>query len=1418
MNTFAKSILNYFATYTETRFRFQSKSLYKWTNDQLTSDFPVFPEFQKKLLDTIKAKSLIDLTIRKGEYTVVLDLEDFKRRLQRHLKDKFNLSYLDSLIEELRKENGIVSTPGNTGESKALEERILHNALRKFNLNYRTVVRDVLLELQEEKKKELVHFIKDSAIPHTSFNPSLVEQSIYDAFQEQASRARDKGDFYSKLEGIIKAGTWNLEMYDFYSMIRKFSAMLNQTMGTAYIFFHQIFSPKDENLEQFPLFLVEITIEERPELVRIKSERGVVLINTPAINSFNFDTVLTIPRAARLIEAPDYLFGVEKFLQNSYNFFNTFLLEQAFAPLVATDKPKICFRVGFQIVLKEDRKLLDYSELITRIDAGQGGKFIDFVKNYVSGNVYNTTDEVDREYKKKYPPKTAASFLSTIPLTLNRTQKRILTALENPKNKIIVIDGPPGTGKSYTIAAMTYWANQNNKSVVITSHKKAAIDVLDRMMTDYFRKLHPMAKPSIMRISRETAEGVNNFQNSLASPVISAATNRANEFNKNAVEKDIEEWGKKVAIQTEEYWVNANAYISRTKDLLRLEQIEHSLIQKGMLTEENRPEKIADTGFDIEIIKDIVAHLSNDSDELTLEKLVCLAEKKNSLDQLIQACNIVNSLPITIVEITRLKQVSIEAIDSFENVLHDFKHCLKSDSLLFGSDFKLKLYARLTNSKGCKELPEKAKKLKSLEYGDLLNNIAIICAKNKDSLVLGDLIQGSSKIKKIEKEREHIDCLVQLRVALEDKGTEIKDTYSLLKSVKGLIHKTNSNALNNLIIFADKFESLLAGAKLRSNNLQDLKLLFDDSGVHKELLGYITLFVALSQSENIVLPDRQLVESYYESLHKQLENNNDERFKNLNKHSGDISRIETTFKTGKRLKKEEAEVLLSNISCILSEPDLISQYFPMEENLIDILVIDEASQVSIAESISLLLRAKQVVVLGDELQYGAVGAVNVSKEYAAQYFKEILDSYEKDYHVAIDEIEKKALVDEVSKEIEEDDQESELFFKPEEGTKEWLKTFNIRTSTLSFAKALRNFSTSLDTHFRSFSEIIDYSNEFFYKPSQIPLIVNRIRTKPIKDVLRFIKVETKGNAGNNINLDEIEVIKGDLSSLITNGFKGTVGIITSFREQKYQMEEILRKEMPNFHILERDHKLVIWFVGDVQGEERDIVYYSFVEDKKIGNGSLKTIYPIPDGTADNIRKLKMQRLNVGFSRAKDTMVFVHSMPIEEYSDTRLGDALKYYQFLFQSAKDNYIVDEKIFGSEAERELYKMVINTDFYRKNRDKIKLIAQFPIGKYIKETFHRYIPKYRVDFLLTISERGKEQSLILEYDGIEYHTKNPDMVTSHNFSQEYLDYDIERQLELENYGYRFLRVNKFTLLPKEKGQTKIDVLNGLLEQKFKN
>ena len=57
------------------------------------------------------------------------------------------------------------------------------------------------------------------------------------------------------------------------------------------------------------------------------------------------------------------------------------------------------------------------------------------------------------------------------------------------------------------------------------------------------------------------------------------------------------------------------------------------------------------------------------------------------------------------------------------------------------------------------------------------------------------------------------------------------------------------------------------------------------------------------------------------------------------------------------------------------------------------------------------------------------------------------------------------------------------------------------------------------------------------------------------------------------------------------------------------------------------------------------------------------------------------------------------------------------------------------------------------------------------------------------------------------------PDLL---HFDQEYLEYDVQRRLELESFGYTFLRINKFSLLPRRTGETPTDVLNGMLERAF--
>jgi very-short-patch-repair endonuclease len=172
------------------------------------------------------------------------------------------------------------------------------------------------------------------------------------------------------------------------------------------------------------------------------------------------------------------------------------------------------------------------------------------------------------------------------------------------------------------------------------------------------------------------------------------------------------------------------------------------------------------------------------------------------------------------------------------------------------------------------------------------------------------------------------------------------------------------------------------------------------------------------------------------------------------------------------------------------------------------------------------------------------------------------------------------------------------------------------------------------------------------------------------------------------------------------------------------------------------------------------------------------------------------------------------MEIGEYADSSLGEALRHYEDILKNTDDNYIEDEAIFDSPQEEKLYSLLIQTDFYKENKDKIHLIPQFEIGRYIKDEFHDQIPNYRVDFLLTLSEGGKERSLIIEYDGLEYHFKDPDNTNKYNFDNEYTEYDTARRLELESYGYGFLRINKFNLMPEDENQTEVDVLNGLLLQ----
>lgn len=1413
LNNLPKQILNYFATFTETRFNFRRLINYKWTNSELTLDFSLFPKFQTQLLQKIKEGNLTPITVVQDEHTIVIPkdqiLTEIKILLSKGLDSKALTKYLHD--EESNIPEDAKKDPEDFSKQKELAKK---EALRLFNLSLRRQFEAMLNKLQEnitEHKRAELHI---EHTPPSIFGITNYINQHFEKIKRLVQNFIDAESYIESIDDYFQKNIDDIVIYDLFYNLQKYADFAQ--LGTLFLFFHNL----EKDTESYPVYFVEAEFKNNTNEITLSFPRNLILLNTPAINYFKFDSVLTIPRASSPLQAKSHLGGIESFFQNQYGFQTPFVLEPTFDTITHANEsyPKIKSRIGLQTVINEDKKLLDYSELMTSLELGEESKFSGFIDQYIRGTVPNHQEEVDQVFKDNYPLNSPKRYISDSPIPLNNSQKRILLALANQKNNIIVVDGPPGTGKSHTIAALTYWANEQKKSVVVTSHKNEALDVIDRMLTDKFKSLHPQAKPSIVRMDKETGSA-NNLPNTLQTSVINAANERNLNFNQQALKSDTDTLEKKLLSAVENKLKQNINYQGQIKDVISLYIIETELSSDAKISSIIPTIAAPQQTTNFEKIKKFIdTDTLNTFSNVSLQEYQFVIEHQQNLPDFLEACEKLNKIPDgAIDEKLSINEIPNKFLNLVELLQTYFKHNISLGKLTTKDTLGGMWPKLLGRSPKESQLKEVLSQLKLLEYKSNLNDIAKYTGKELEAITISELAASIQKIQFTLSVRPYLNLISSYRVLPGNSQKTIVQIFDCMKRFSQsseVFESTTALAISQLYT---TYGSLLESIGVSKDNLGTLSRLTSGVNTTANVWKWIQLHSRLSQNANALSLNIKDTNAYFKLHQKEVENINDQRLKDLNNHLGQIARIKVSYEGGKRFSDEETKVLLSSVSCIIAEPSTISKYFPMQEDLIDILIIDEASQVSIADSISLILRAKQVVIFGDEYQYGAVSAQNVSSKYSTSYFTEIVSAYADDYQIAVSASAKKELVDEVSKDVDPDKLQSDTLLKPQDGTVLWLKTFNIRTSTLTFAKAIANYSTSLKEHFRSFPEIIGYSNDFFYKEAQMELLVNRIRTKPIGEVLQFIEVNCQGKSGANVNLDEIEAIGTDLKKRLDSGFKGSVGIITSFKEQQARMEQYLNERF-NMPVLIRDHKMAVWFVGDVQGEERDLVYYSFVEVKDIGNANLASIYPVLDGTADSIRSLKMQRLNVGFSRAKDTMVFVHSQPLEQFSNTRLGDALKYYHQTLQTnqANDFFVEDESVFESPMEKKIYSLLLQTKFVKDNRDHLKIIPQFDIGKYIAREYAVSIPKYRTDFLVSYSNSGKEQVLILEYDGLEFHFKNPSEVDQLNFSQEYIDYDISRQLELESYGYHFLRLNKFNLRPQNTGETEVDVLDKLLKDRL--
>lgn len=242
----------------------------------------------------------------------------------------------------------------------------------------------------------------------------------------------------------------------------------------------------------------------------------------------------------------------------------------------------------------------------------------------------------------------------------------------------------------------------------------------------------------------------------------------------------------------------------------------------------------------------------------------------------------------------------------------------------------------------------------------------------------------------------------------------------------------------------------------------------------------------------------------------------------------------------------------------------IRHVVPLDVAVIDLVVIDEASQCDIASALPMLLRAKRAVIIGDEKQL--IHVSNISK---------IDDQQLQSKHRLAAAEEQRFLYSSQS-------------------------LFDLCKSTIGTSGVY----TILKDHFRSRAEIVQFSNQMFYG-NQLRVWTDYRQLKQTGQVEGIIWHDVKGrvirpSGGSAYNLEEVKKTIDVLRSLIPKALemKATMGIVTPFREQANKIRDAVFRVVPVDEMEALDLKPDT--AHRYQGDERDIIIFSPVVSSGMG--------------------------------------------------------------------------------------------------------------------------------------------------------------------------------------------------------------------------
>jgi len=999
----------------------------------------------------------------------------------------------------------------------------------------------------------------------------------------------------------------------------------------------------------------------------------------------------------------------------------------------------------------------DYEDLLLRLqrnpDDPSVAGMMDVIENFLFQNPKSVQQLVEDQLNDE-PMTSRISYPSPIPL--NNEQLMVAQALRMPDCSRIVIEGPPGTGKSHTIAGLVFEALRDQKSVLLVSDKKEALDVVEDKIN------------AVLDLSK--------LDDSFQNPILRLGA-KSNNFSKIFYE------GNLVKIRARQQALRMRAgSIAATVKQLRSDIEADARVQVGARMELYSASTAEACAFEADNPELSDALVSLEAEGANPEALETLASAATSLKLAVQ--NFYGDdnrhLPGEIDDLTSQMVAIRNSLTALSNL-----------------DVSASRFLRDINSQKLPVLEAMPRRILALKSGI----VGFLFKGNALAILAQELLQvfpssGSEPIKaridEIARDAGLFRQAADLQGAFNVAGL---DALGILKSghVKSLLDKADAiqstaRSYKAALSILPKTSSQLG---FSSRSLRDLidKPISIDVDKSRALIRFVKTATAIADSSTAVkagsyLAQRGEIEKNLALTMSSLLDQSVIRYSD--EHKSDAVTVRKLIRERKQIPRSLLPAVASAFPCIIIGIRELGSYIPFEFGLFDIVIIDEASQVSIAQALPAILRAKKTVVLGDPKQFSNVKAAFAGSALNAAAFSRV----------------RGALTDA----LKDNDPELSRHLIDKSAV------FNIKTSVLEFTRYLANYTGFLRKHFRGYNELITYSNEQFYKNL---LQVMKIRWKPLRDIIRFKVLESPVDSlitSDNTNEVEAEYIMGELDKLLESDFNGSVAIITPFTDQQALiMSKTLASN--NSRAYRRDLRLKVMTFDTCQGEERDVVFYSMVE--RPGESILRFIFPASIGFSNDEEDgdLRRQRLNVGLSRAKESVRFVLSKPVSELTG-EIGNALRTFERQLSKPDFADLQGQTDSRSPKESELLQALSQTAFYRENEARLEIRPQFPIGELIRQLDPlAQVPKFVSDFLLIFShEDGSIQRVIVEYDGVESHFENPELVNRQTYDQLRCEHDVERMRIIESYGYPIMALNKFVL-----GRHPVQVLDKLLSEVFK-